>query len=311
MAGEGVLENHAENSGELTHVGEDDDQRARHVQAGHHRNQNVGDAGHTLEAAGQNHAHQNSNDDTGDSLVCAEHVELLSSGDTLRGQGGNQLNHEEEGVADAEHDADLLAQTAQVVSRAADPLAHVVLTAVLDAQRDLAVLGAHTEDGQDPYPEHGAGAAQGDGHRHTDDIGGADGAGKRRECGGNGTDLTLFLLGKHLTEGLAHGVAKVPELGEAQIDGQEQAPAADEDQNGNAPEPVAEVLNHLQNSHTFSPFTRSNVWFSLGLRFASVRFLWFSLGSRFVSVRFLCFCLDFSVGRGRSLSSADASPSHR
>ena len=62
VAGEGVLEDHADDSGELTHVGEDDDQRARHVQAGHHRDQNVGDAGHTLEAAGQNHAHQNGNE---------------------------------------------------------------------------------------------------------------------------------------------------------------------------------------------------------------------------------------------------------
>ena len=41
MAGEGILEDHTDDSGELTHVGEDDDQRARHVQAGHHRDQNV------------------------------------------------------------------------------------------------------------------------------------------------------------------------------------------------------------------------------------------------------------------------------
>ena len=294
VAGEGILEDHTDDSGELTHVGEDDDQRARHVQAGHHRDQNVGDAGHALETAGQDHAHQNGKNDTANSLVCAEHVELLSSGNTLRGQGGDQLDHEEEGVADAEHDADLLAQTAQVVSRTADPLARVVLTTVLDAQRDLAVLGAHTEDSQDPDPEHGAGAAQGDGHRHTDDIGGANGAGQRRERSGNGTDLTLFLLGKHLAEGLAHGVAKVPDLGEPQIDGQEQAAAADKDQNRNAPEPVAEVLNCLQNSHTFSPFTRNNVWFSLGLRFVSVLS---ALVSQWVE--------------GGFLSATDASPSHR
>lgn len=71
---------------------------------------------------------------------------------------------------------------------------------------------------------------------------------------GNGTDLALLLLGKHLTEGLAHGVAKVTDLREAQIDGQEQTAAADEDQNGNAPEPVAKILNNLQYSHTFLLF---------------------------------------------------------
>ena len=130
-------------------MGEDDDQSAQHVQAGHHGHQDVGDAGHALEAAGQDNAHQNGNDDAGDGLVCAEDVELLSSGNALRGQGGDQLDHEEEGVADAEHDADLLAQTAQVVGGATDPLAHVVLTTVLDAHRDLAVLGAHAEDSQD------------------------------------------------------------------------------------------------------------------------------------------------------------------
>ena len=59
----------------------------------------------------QDNAHQNGNDDAGDGLVCAEDVELLSSGNALRGHGGDQLDHEEEGVADAEHDADLLAQT--------------------------------------------------------------------------------------------------------------------------------------------------------------------------------------------------------
>ena len=63
--------------------------------------------------------------------------------------------------------------------------------------------------------------------------------------------LALFLLGEHLAEGLAHGVAEVADLGEAQIDGQEQTAAADEDQNGNAPEPVTKILNSLQYNHTF------------------------------------------------------------
>ena len=132
--------------------------------------------------------------------------------------------------------------------------------------------GAHTEDKPDPDPEHGAGAAQGDGHRHTDDIEAPTAAGQRRERSGNGTDLTLFLLGKHLAEGLNSwriqstwiwgtpdrwsGNRTPPPIRRSRID---------------APEPVAEVFElPLKIAILFLLSRETMCAFSLGLRFVSV-----------------------------------------
>ena len=63
----------------------------------------------------------------------------------------------------AEQDTQPLEAAAQavfhIIHRSADPLALGVAPAVADAEEDLGVFRRHAQQGRDPHPEHGPGAA--------------------------------------------------------------------------------------------------------------------------------------------------------
>ncbi len=99
--------------------------------------------------------------------------------------------------------------------------------------------GCHAHQADNPHPEDGAGATEGNGHRNAGDIAAANPAGNRQDQGLKGTEVAsvrLVMVGGQDAEHLA----EVTKLNEAGGDGE---PDSDADQHGNqnlAPQQVAE-----------------------------------------------------------------------
>ena len=114
----------------------------------------------------------------------------------------------------------------------------LILLAVVDGQRDLAVLGHHAQQGGDPHPEDGAGAADGDSARHTGNITGTD---RCRQCGadrlerGHGAVAGLGGAVEYLTDGIFPYGAEFGELQKAGADAEVQPHPEDEHRSGQAP----------------------------------------------------------------------------
>lgn len=113
-----------------------------------------------------------------------------------------------------------------------------ILLAVVDGQRNLAVLGHHTQQGGDPHPENSAGAADGDSACHTGDIAGADGScqgGADRLKRGDGAATSLGGAMEQLTDGILPHGAELAELEETGADTEVQTHAEDEHHGGHTP----------------------------------------------------------------------------
>ena len=137
-----------------------------------------------------------------------------------------------------------LAQTVpQVVHRAARPLAVLVAAAVVDTQEILREVGHHTEEGGDPHPEHGTGAARDDGGGYARDVTRTDGGGQGGAEGlelGNG--LAVGLLGgvavllEHAGDGVLPPVTHVNDLEHLGAHGQKDTRTDEQDEAGKTPD---------------------------------------------------------------------------
>ena len=114
----------------------------------------------------------------------------------------------------------------------------LILLAVMNGKRDLAVLGHHAQQGGDPHPENRAGTADGNSARHTGDIAGAD---RCRQCGTDRLERryrTMTCLGgavEQLADGILPDHAELTELEKAGADTEVQTHAEDERRGGQTP----------------------------------------------------------------------------
>ncbi len=113
-----------------------------------------------------------------------------------------------------------------VVDGAAVDLAIGVLDAGLLSQNSLSIDGSHAQEGNDPHPEDGAGAAGEDSAGCTDDIAGTNlrGDGSGHSLEGTHAALMLVALQAHVAEDALQACAQVT-LYEAGLDGEPEARA--------------------------------------------------------------------------------------
>ena len=255
--GVGVVDNH--------HQGGDD------VDQSHHGDQLLGDGAQALDAAEEDHGGEGGQGDAQHQVhdllgLLAEaglegHDHVVDGGDDVAHLHGVADAEGSQGGEDTEQDAQPLPVLAQavldVVHGAAHPVAVLVPLTELHGQGNLGVLGTHTDEGSDPQPEDGAGAAQGDGGGDTGDVAGAHGACQGGGHGLEGGHLTLAGCGfvEDLADGVLHGVAELAELHATGAQGHQDARAHQQDQHGNAPyESVDRTVNAFNQCHAYLSF---------------------------------------------------------
>ena len=198
---EGVRDDGREHRGDVLDMEADDHQRHQDVAEGHERRDDGGHPRDALDAAEDDEAQDDREGDAG-----GEGRDRESVLDGRRDAVGLDRRQEEAAGEDGdgrERDAEpFLAQPVLDEAEGTAPVAGVVRELV-----DLRQGGLHegrrcAEEGDDPHPEHRAGAAEGDGRRHAHDVAGAHASGQgdaerleRRDA------LRALLLGE---EGLEH-----------------------------------------------------------------------------------------------------------
>ena len=104
------------------------------------------------------------------------------------------------------------------------------------------IAGGHADQRHQPHPEHGAGAAEHDRHRHTGDVAGANAAGHGEHQGLERAELARFAL-KGFGEDAEH-VAEVTKLHETRANREVQAETDQGDDEDLAPEQVVKKIEH-------------------------------------------------------------------
>ncbi len=260
--------------GDLGDVEKHHDQAGQDIDSGHDGYQLLSNRANALDAADEHDANDNHQDDRQDDVN--GHLLLRSSGDKGLDSGIDGVSDvahlhrvaDTEGGEAAKHTEDdtqpfpvLTQAILDIVHRAADPVTLGVALTEFHRQQHLGVLGRHAQQGRDPQPEDGAGAAQGDGGGDPGDVAGTHGGRQGGGQGLEGCDLALLgrLLGKHLANGVLHGVAELPELEPLEPHRQNDACAHEQHQGGYAPYDVVQptvagcdrVINLI---HTLSPY---------------------------------------------------------
>ena len=223
---EGALEDGGEYRSDMADVDKEDRDGSDHIQNHHEGHNLLCHCGNPLQSADYNQAYQDHDHQAGNPAGHTEYGVHVSGdgvdlGHVTDAEGSHQA---EEGEQACQDEADGFAAffgaqaVPQVVHRAAGPLAFGVLAAVEDAQHVFGIVGHHAQEGHDPHPEHGAGAAGQDRAGHAHDIAGAH----RRGQGGAkalelGNTLVLGMGGnvlvmEHSADGLLHPVTEVAHL---------------------------------------------------------------------------------------------------
>ena len=241
---------HAENLGDARrncgNIRENGDDRRDEVKDRHERHD---DAGYQADAVDATYEDQKRKDGDDRARYRRRNAEAGMDG---RGDGV-RLRH----VADAEgrehreqreerrHDAAQRAADTVLhrVHRAAGHFADAVRLAVFDGQHRFAVFRGKPEQGADPHPDEGAGAAEHHRRRDADDIAGADGGGERRHqrLERRNVALMLFLL----LENHADCVKEIAPGQKLQPDGQENSGADQERQHDRPPDKIVHIIEQL------------------------------------------------------------------
>ena len=268
---EGTLENGGEDRGNGLDSGNDDAKRQNHIQQSHQGHQLLADLADALDAADENQTYHQADDDADDetaggNLGGGEQAEVQQrrvdgggDGVDLGGVAGAEDGaHAEQGVGVGK-DHPLFAQAVfNVVHGAAYQLPTLVPLPVENGQGHLEELGAHTQQGGDPHPEHGAGAADGNGAGYARNVARAHSGGKggaHRLERGDGTVAGLFLL-EHPADGAAQGIGELADLQKARAEAQVQSHADDAHHGGNAPDKAVEnAVEFDKRFHNFSFFS--------------------------------------------------------
>ena len=141
----------------------------------------------------------------------------------------------------------------EVVHGAAAPFTLLIFPAVVDAQHVFGIVGHHAKEGNEPHPEHSAGAAHQNGAGHTHDVAGTHSSGQSGAQAlelGDGAVLRVaghFAVAEDGADGLLHPVAEVAHLEElGQACGQH-AYKGQQDQGRPAPDDVVQDAVYLRN----------------------------------------------------------------
>ena len=265
-----ALEDSNESSGDSADIDDDNDQSSDDVDDSHDRNQQSGNVSQTLDTTQQDDGHDDGADDGDhpgdDGLLRSGSLNKLRNSGVDGAGNGVDLGHvaDTEGCQCAKHGKDraqplpVLAQTVlDVVHGAADPVTGLVALTVLDSQRNLSVLGAHTKQSGDPHPENSTGAADGDSARDTGDVTGTDGCCQSGTHGLEGRDSAFLLFGllECLTQGILHNVDEVGELGEAAANRQVNTCTQDQNHHRNAPDDAIDLTVQISDElHKNPPY---------------------------------------------------------
>ena len=131
-----------------------------------------------------------------------------------------------------------------------------------EAQSAFGKLGGHADEGGDPHPEQGAGAAQGDSGGHAGNVAGADGGGQGGGQGLEMRDLAHILMAAVTAAYQLRGMIKTADLHQSHAYREIDA-GAEQDQQGNSvfPQQPGNLAGDVreageQGFHSQSPFAR-------------------------------------------------------
>ena len=243
---EGILEDHADGGGNVLDADDQDDQAAEQEDGRHDGDDLFRDGGETLHAAEEDEAADRDEDDADDPGGNAK-------GGLHRGANGVGLNHaaeetERQRDGDGEEASEELAEAAlkgrrDVVDRAALDVAVLFDDAGLLGERRFRVDRGHAEEGDDPHPEDGAGAAGQDRAGRADDVARADlsgdGGGERLERAH--AAVMLLAAKRQVAEHTVPALFEAADLHEAGLDGVPKAHAEQQEHK----DVVAEVFVDL------------------------------------------------------------------
>ena len=251
LGSESAHKDHAEGLGDGGDVGKNHDQCADEVAHRHDGYQLLGDGGNALHAAQEDEGRHHRQHHAGNQLG---HMEggVESTAD---GVGLDHVAHEAQSQDDS-HGEEARQELAEaplepgpdVVHRAADDLPLVVAGLVLLGQHRLAVDGGHAEEGGQPHPEDGAGAAGEEGCTAAHNVAGAHLCGNGGGCGLEGAHTVLARLFAGEAEAAEHlppAGAELPHLDEAQADGEEDAGKYQHVQQHAVPHEIAGCRNDI------------------------------------------------------------------
>ena len=262
---EGTLDDRSKHCGNLIGLHNDQANAQNHIQQSHGGNQLFGDLTDTLDAADEDQSHDDADEHTDDQVAAcgAVHAQQTvvdqsgvdSSGDgvDLGGIAGTEDSADaEEGIQVSQPHPLTAEAILDVVHGAADIVALVIALPVMDRQGNFGKLGSHAQQGGDPHPENGTGAADGDGTCHTGDVAGTNGScqsGTDRLERGQRTSSSFFLP-EHAADGIFHGITEFTDLQETGTDCQIQTHTDDTGHGGNTPDKVIE--DFIQGSDAFN-----------------------------------------------------------
>ncbi|MNQ83551.1 hypothetical protein D3C85_986350 [compost metagenome] len=242
LQAEGALDDKHEGGRHRFEVHADHYQGHEDVGQRHHRHQDVGALGDTLDAAEYDQADHHRDGDATQLGGDAEGVvQRIGHGVGLQRVEAETEGHQQQDREDDRQPA--LTEAMENVEGRAAAVSAIGLTALVQLrQRTLEEAGGHAQQGHQPHPEHRPRATQGNGHRHAGDVAGSDATGNRQHQGLEGAELALLAL-KGLGEDAEHA-AEVAHLDEARGDREVEAETDQGDDKDLAPEQVVEEIEH-------------------------------------------------------------------
>ena len=224
----GVLEDHAEGGGDVPDAEDQDDQTAQQEDCRHNGDDFFRNGSQSLNAAQENHGtdhHQRHAHDPGGDAKSG--LEALADGVGLHHAAHEAQSqddgHGKEGGQELAEAA--LESGGDVVDGAAVDGAVSGLHPGLDGQRGFSIDGGHAEEGNDPHPEDGAGAAGQNSAGCAYDVAGAHlgGNGSGQGLEGAHAAVMLFAVEGQIAEHSAHTLTEAADLNKAGLDAVPQA----------------------------------------------------------------------------------------
>ena len=218
---EGVADDHGDGGRDLVEVEDDQAEADGDIRQGHERHDTRGDLGDALQAAERDGGDEDGQDDVRREFREAEgNLHAVDDGVDLREGADAEVSDTDAGEREERRERlPLLAHAvADVEHRAAGNLALLVDGAEFDGQEAFRILRGHAEEGSDPHPEDGAGAADLDGRGDADDVARADRGGEGDAEGFEARDVTASVV--LCLEDQLERLRQAEDLQELQADGQ-------------------------------------------------------------------------------------------
>ncbi len=221
-----ILEDHTEGGGEVGNACGEDDNTAHEEESCHNGNDLLGNGSKTLNAAEEDYCANNNQHKThnpGGDAKCGFHgrtygIGLYHAAEEAEGKDNGNGKEACEELSEA-----ALEGAGDVVNGTALYIAVFIYGTGLDGQSGLGIDGGHSQEGNYPHPEDGAGTAHKNSAGGTDYIAGTDlggdGGGKGLE--GAHTGFLLTAAEGEIAEYAAHTFAEAAHLHKTGLDGVE------------------------------------------------------------------------------------------